>query len=282
MVYYRSALALAAVFLVAGAASAQVPAVPGPPPGMRDDGMDRLTVGFGLGIAPDYEGSDDYKLQPGGIFQGRVAGIDFQMRGLNLYTDVIRDAPGSRTRLVFGPVVQIRPERSGSVRDPRVAALGTRKTAVELGATAGIGFRGAVIPPASLNLDVTVLHDVAGAHRSLVVTPSLSLSSPVSRRSFARIGLSADHVGRGYAASYFAVAPGTILPAYDPAGGGWKSAGVSLLYTHDLGGDARKGLGGFVLINGKRMLGRFADSPIVRDAGNASQVFAVTGLSYAF
>ena len=139
-----------------------------------------------------------------------------------------------------------------------------------------------LIPPASLNFDVTFLHDVAGAHRSYVVTPAVSLSSPVSRRSFARLGLSADYVGKDYAMTYFDVAPGNALPAYATRGAGWKSLGASLLYTHDLGGDPRKGLGAFALVNGKRMLGPFAASPIVRDAGSAGQVFAVAGLSYAF
>lgn len=254
----------------------------GPPGGMRDDGSDRVTVGFGLGLAPDYEGSNDYELQPGGIFQGRVSGIEFQMRGLNLYTDFVPDKPGSKTRLALGPVVQLRLERNNGIEDPRVAQLGERKTAVELGLTAGIGKRGVLIPPASLNFNVTFLHDVAGAHKSYVVTPALSLSSPVSRRSFARLGISADYVGKGYAQTYFDVAPGNTLAPYATTGAGWKSLGGSLLYTHDLGGNPRKGLGLFGLANYKRLLGQFADSPIVRDAGSASQVFAVAGLSYSF
>lgn len=284
MAITRAGMALAAA---SAAALAAAPALAQERPGESSEALrpsegDRLTVGFGLGLAPDYEGSDDYRLQPGGIFQGRVSGIDFQMRGLNLYTDFVPDKRDSRTRLTLGPVIQIRPERSGDVRDPRVAQLGTRKTAVEVGVNAGIGRRGVLIPPASVNLDVTVLHDVAGAHRSYVVTPSVSLSSPVSRRSFARLGLSADYVGKGYAATYFDVAPGNALPQYATRGAGWKSLGASLLYTHDLDGDPRKGLGAFALLSGKRMLGQFASSPVVRDAGSAGQVFAVAGLSYGF
>ncbi|MFM5917825.1 MAG: MipA/OmpV family protein [Novosphingobium sp.] len=279
----RSA-SLAALILAAslpGAAHAEESTAAVPPPYARSDG-DRVTVGFGLGAAPDYEGSNDYKLQPGGILQGKVAGVEFQMRGLNLYTDFVPDPVGGKTRVVLGPVVQLRLDRTGDIKDPRVAALGTRKTAVELGLTAGIGKRGFLIPPASLNFDVTYLHDVAGAHRSYVITPSLSLSSPVSQRSFARLGVSADYVGRGYAKTYFDVAPGGPLPAYATRGAGLKSVGTSLLYTHDLGGNPRKGWGLFGLANYKRLLGQFAESPIVRDAGSAGQVFAVTGLSYSF
>lgn len=277
----RAPLWLAAALLAAPAMAQQV-APSGPPPGMGDPAADRVTIGFGLGISPDYEGSDDYKLQPGGILQGKVSGIEFQMRGLNLYTDFVPDPKGSKTRLVLGPVVQLRLDRTGTIADPRVVQLGTRDTAVEVGLTAGIGKRGVLIPPASLNFDVTFLHDVAGAHKSYVITPALSLSSPVSQRSFARIGLSADYVGEGYARTYFDVAPGNVLPAYATSGAGFKSIGGSLLYTHDLGGNPRTGLGLFALANYKRLLGQFADSPIVREAGSASQVFAVAGLSYGF
>ena len=274
--------------LLAVPAAAEEPAPPpdtvraGPPPGFAPRTGDQLTIGFGLGLAPDYEGSDDYRLQPGGVVQGRVGGVDFQMRGLNLYSDLVADKPGSRTRLVLGPVVQLRPERSDEVDDLRVAALGQRKTALELGVNAGISFRGVLIPPASLTVDVTSLRDVTGAHDSYTLTPSVALASPLSARAFARIGLSADYVGKGFARTYFDVAPGGPLAPYATDRGGWKSASVTLLYTRDLGGDPRRGLGLFTLTNYKRMLGQFAASPLVRDAGSANQAFAVGGLLYAF
>jgi outer membrane scaffolding protein for murein synthesis (MipA/OmpV family) len=139
-----------------------------------------------------------------------------------------------------------------------------------------------LIPPASVNFDVTYLRDVNGAHRSYVLTPALSLSSPVSKRSFARLGVSADYVGKGYAATYFDVAPGNVLPAYATRGAGLKSLGANVLYTHDLGGNPRKGWGLFGFASYKQLLGQFAASPIVRDAGSASQAFGVTGLAYSF
>lgn len=278
----RASLGLAAVLLSAPAFAQNPASAGGPPPGVRDDGGDRLTIGIGLGTSTDYEGSDDYQLQPGGLFQGRVSGIEFQVRGPGLYTDFVPDKPGAKIRLAFGPAVQVRLDRTGEIKDPRVAALGERDTAVELGFTAGISKQGVLIPPASLNFDVTFLHDVAGAHKSYLVTPSLSLNSPVSRSSFARLGVSADFVGKGYAATYFDVAPGNVLAPYSTNGGGLKSLGTSLLYTHDLGGAPREGWALFGLANYKRLVGKFADSPIVRDAGSASQVFAVAGVSYSF
>jgi outer membrane scaffolding protein for murein synthesis (MipA/OmpV family) len=278
----RASLGLAALLLSAPAFAQNPASAGGPPPGVRDDGGDRLMIGIGLGASTDYEGSDDYQLQPGGLFQGRVSGIEFQVRGPGLYTDFVPDKPGAKTRLAFGPAVQVRLDRTGEIKDLRVAALGDRETAVELGFTAGISKQGVLIPPASLNFDVTFLHDVAGAHKSYLVTPSLSLNSPVSRSSFARLGVSADFVGKGYAATYFDVAPGNVLAPYATNGGGLKSLGTSLLYTHDLGGAPRKGWALFGLANYKRLVGKFADSPIVSEAGSASQVFAVAGVSYSF
>jgi len=274
----KSALTLAA-FSLAAPALAQETAPTGPPPARSGD---QLTIGFGLGMAPDYEGSDDYRLQPGGVVQGRVSGIEFQMRGLNLYTDLVPDAPGSKVRFILGPVVQLRLERNDEIDDPRVAQLGKRKTAFEVGANVGVSFRGVLIPPASLSVELAYLRDVTNAHDSYTLTPSVALSSPLSQRSFARLGVSADYVGAGFARTYYDVAPGNLLAPFSTNSGGWKSTSVSLLLTRDLGGDPRKGLGLFGIANYKRMLGKFADSPVVRDAGSANQAFAVAGLSYSF
>jgi outer membrane scaffolding protein for murein synthesis (MipA/OmpV family) len=273
---------LLSALLAAQPALASEPVPEGPPPSARGLDRDQFVIGFGLGIAPDYEGSDDYQLQPGGVMQGRVAGIDFQMRGLNLYTDLVEDDPASRLRVILGPVAQLRLDRTGNIADPRVAQLGDRKTAVELGVNAGLSLRGVLIPPASLTVDVTYLADVASAHRSWTLTPSVSLSSPASQRSFARLAFSADYVGAGFAETYFDVAPGNSLAPYATNGGGWKSASATLLYTHDLSGDPRRGLGLFGIASYKRMLGKFADSPLVRDAGSADQAFAVAGVLYSF
>ena len=46
---------LLAALLIAAPVAAQEAAPAGPPPGVRDDGGDRLTIGLGLGASPDYE-----------------------------------------------------------------------------------------------------------------------------------------------------------------------------------------------------------------------------------
>jgi outer membrane scaffolding protein for murein synthesis (MipA/OmpV family) len=253
-----------------------------------DDNRYSLTLGLGGGIAPEFEGSSDYGFQPGGVIQGKVDGYDFQVRGTNIFIDLIRDKPDSGWNVIAGPVAQLRFDRTSlnDIKDPRVALLGDRKTAVELGGYVGIGKKGFLIPPASLTFDLAFVHDVAGAHDSFILTPGVALSSPVSQRTFARLGISADFVGKGYGRTYFdtpaIAAPIPTLNGYATSGSGFKSIGSTLLLTHDLGGDNRKGFALFALGGYKRLLGQYADSPIVRDAGDADQFLAVAGLAYSF
>jgi outer membrane protein len=247
-----------------------------------------LTLGLGGGMAPEYEGASDYGFQPGGVIQGKVDGFDFQVRGPNIYVDLTRDAPGSKLNIIAGPVAQIRMDRTSrtNIKDPRVALLGTRDTAVELGGYVGIGKKGFLIPPASLTFDLAFVHDVAGAHDSFILTPGVALSSPVSQRTFARLGVSADYVGKGYGRTYFdspaIAAPIPTLTGYATDGAGFKSIGTTLLLTHDLGGDNRKGWALFGLGGYKRLLGQYARSPIVREAGDADQFLGVVGIAYSF
>jgi outer membrane scaffolding protein for murein synthesis (MipA/OmpV family) len=275
-------LAGAALLLLPAIVSAQ-PAGSGRPPEDRNS----LVLGLGGGIAPEYEGADDYGFQPGGVIQGKVDGFDFQVRGPNIYVDLLRDAPESRWNLIAGPVAQVRFERNSrnDIDDPRVAALGTRDTAVELGGYVGIGRKGFLIPPASLTFDLAFVRDVAGAHDSFILTPGVALSSPLSQRSFARLGVTADYVGKGYGRTYFDVAAlpnPDALPAYATRGSGLKSIGTTFLLTHDLGGDNRKGWALFGLAGYKRLLGQYARSPIVRDGGSADQFLGIAGIAYAF
>ena len=264
------------------AVAAQAPQGPPPP----DDNS--LTLGFGGGIAPEYEGASNYGFQPGGIVQGKVDGFEFQVRGTNIYVDLIRDSNDSEVNIILGPVAQLRFDRTSrsDLDDPRVALLGTRKTAVELGAYVGIGKKGFLIPPASLTFDLAFVHDVAGAHDSFILTPGVALPSPVSQRTFARLGFTADYVGSGYGRTYFdvapVIAPGPVLQPYATSGAGFKSVGSTLLLAHDLGGDNRKGWALFGLAGYKRLLGQYARSPIVRDAGDADQFLAVAGIAYNF
>ena len=213
-------------------------------PAATSEYRDRLTVGLAVAVSPSYEGSDNYRLSPGGLLQGEVSGFSFAARGTNFYVDLIREAPRQKIDIVAGPVVQLRLERNGNIRDPQVAALGKIKPALELGGYAGIGMSGVFNPFDKLQFDVSYRADVSGIHNSALTSPTISYVTPLSRRTLALLAVSAEHVGRKYGQTYFDVpttANASGLAPYGITSAGWKSAGGNLLLVQSLGPDIRKG-----------------------------------------
>lgn len=275
--------AIAASLMIATIAS--VPALaqegrPAEPAGKW--GPDRVTVGLGGGIAPDYSGSDDYEFQPGGIVQGTVSGFNFAMRGTNLYVDLAREPRGAGIDVIAGPVLQVRLERTGAVKDARVAALGELDAAFEAGGYFGIGKRGVLSRFDEVSADVTLVHDVGKVHKSYVIRPSIGYQTLIGKRTFTQLRASADFVGKGFARTYYDVPAGSLLPAYATNGGGLESVGLTALATHALGRDARRGWSVFALGGWSRITGKFARSPIVSVAGDANQFRVIGGLGYTF
>lgn len=271
--------ALAASLLLAAPALAQE-GRPAEPEGKW--AADRFTVGLGGGIAPDYSGSDDYEFQPGGIVQGSVSGFSFAMRGTNLYVDLAREGRGAEIDVIAGPVVQVRLERTGAVKDARVTALGELDAAFEAGGYFGIGKRGVLSRFDEVSADVTLVHDVGKVHKSYVIRPSIGYQTLIGKRTFTQLRASADFVGKGFARTYYDVPAGSLLPAYATNGGGLESVGLTALATHGLGRDPRRGWSVFALGGWSRITGKFARSPIVSVAGDANQFRLIGGLGYTF
>ena len=268
-----------ALLLAAAPASAQEEAPP-----KQDDNT--ISIGIGAGYVPSYEGSDDYRIIPAAVLRGKVAGHSFFTRGLQLYFDAIPEPDGPGIDLALGPVVGVRLNRTSSIKDAQVRALGELDTAFEVGAFVGIGRTGVITSDYdNLSFRVTYLKDVGNAHESRIITPSIEYGTPLSRQAFVGLSLSADFVGDGYADYYFDVSPaGSIasgLAPYD-ADGGFKSWNLALAGAYSLTGDLLGGLSLFAVGSYTRLRGDFADSPIVSTAGSPNQWFGAVGLSYTF
>ncbi|WP_343344917.1 MipA/OmpV family protein [Sphingomicrobium sp. XHP0239] len=280
------AIIAAATFAAAPAAAQDAPSV-GPPP--ANDGIpevgDTITIGAGIVYLPDYEGSDDYRFIPAAAFRAEFGDIQIQSRGLRLYADVV---PDSDTGLGFtaGPIAGVRFGRGGNIEDPLVDQLPENDTAIELGGFAGLTYKGLTNPYDSLTARVDVTRDVAGAHDSFIVTSAIDFSTPLSLRSFVSLGASMDVVGDGYADAYFDVPDlgPTFAPSLTPfdAEGGVKSYSISLIGAYALGPDIRRGFAVFGLVSRSQLLGDFADSPIVSEAGSAEQWVTGLGIGYSF
>ena len=251
----------------------------------EDDG-NSLTIGAGVGYVPSYEGSDDYRVIPAAIVRGEVAGHAFFTRGLQGYFDLIPEGPGEKLDLSLGPVVGLRLNRTSSIKDARVRALGELDTAIEVGGFAGIAKTGVITSEYdTLSFRVSYLKDVADAHGSHIISPSIEYGTPLSRFSYVGLGLSGEWVGDGYARYYFDVTPaGSLASGLRPfqTDGGFKSWSLSLFGAHALTGDLLGGLSLFAVGSYSRLQNDFRRSPIVADAGSPNQWFGAVGLSFSF
>lgn len=271
--------AIAAAFFFAPAALAQ------------DRDRSSLTVGAGVAAVPSYEGSDDYRVVPLPQLRGKVKDFAFWTRGPGLYVDAIPNTDPQGLDFELGPVVVARFDRSSlkNIKDDAVRLLGKRDVAVEVGGFVGIGKTGVITSDYdNLSARVAVTKDVAGAHGSYVITPAIEYMTPLSQSAFVGLGLSADYVGKKYGRYYFDVdAAGSAasgLPVYAEAGkgSGFKKINFSLAGGKSLSGDIRHGLAVFAVASYSRMLGDYADSPVVAIAGSKNQWVGAIGIGYTF
>ena len=246
---------------------------------------DSLTVGVGAAILPDYEGSNDYRVIPAGAIRGKISGISFITRGTYLYVDVVPQT--GKFGFDAGPVIGARFDRRHHSDDAVVRLLPKRKTAIEAGAFLGVSLRGLTNPYDTLAVRLDVLHDIAGAHKSTVFSPNIDFSTPLSRRTYASLGIGAEFVSKRFADYYFSVGPGDsaatggALPVFS-ANGGMKNWKTSLLLNQSITGDLLRGLSVFGLGQYSRLVGDFKRSPIVAQRGSANQWVGALGLAYTW
>ena len=160
----------------------------------QDDARDdnQLTIAVGAAAIPSYDGSDDTVVTPGAIVRGKVSGHSFFSRGTSLYFNLIKDKPSSSGLDVgFGPLTTVRLTRTRSIRDPQVKALGKLDPSVEIGGWGEIGKTGLFSGKYdSLSFRLTYAHDIAGAHDSYFIKPSLEYGTPITETTFLGVSLS--------------------------------------------------------------------------------------------
>ena len=101
------------------------------------------------------------------------------------------------------------------------------------------------------------------------------------------MSLSADYVGKGFGHYYdvdLAGSQASGLGVYGAAGdrAGFAKLSLGIVGAKSLSGDLRKGWAVFALGGYGRLLGRYADSPLVKDAGNRNQWLGGLGVAYTF
>lgn len=288
----RKALWVAGATLVAFACPAlaqEDTTVAGPPDEVEDSPSvyegDWVSLGAGVGYGPSYDGSDDYVFFPAPLIQGQIGPIGINPRPAGIALDFVKD-PEDGVGFDFGVAARLRSNRADQIEDPVVEAAGELDRAFEIGPTAGVSIPGLLNPYDSLSFSVDARWDVAGAHEGMVVDPSVSYFTPLSRGMAAALTFSAEHASDDYADYYYSVSPAQSaasgLPLYQ-ADGGFTKAGATLLLGVDLDGNLENGGFALVGIGGySRMLGDAKRTPYTSLRGDADQWFTALGIGYTF
>lgn len=233
------------------------------------------TVGLGAGLAPDYEGSDDYKFVP-----------LWNFRADNLYhpdTYVQVLATRARSNLLpnenwrLGPVLQYIPERN-DVHDNRVDDLQSVDASVMVGAVGGYELK--LAEKSAAGIEIEARQDVSGGNGYLATLRG-TYRAPVGDKMRFSGGIESTYASEDYMSSYFGInaknSQRSNLDKYN-ADAGIKDIGLNVSLTYAVFDNfTLTGLGQYNLL-----VGNAADSPIVDDRGSENQFFAGLLVGYRF
>ena len=228
-----------------------------------------ISIGAGVGSAPDYEGSDDYEFVP--IPFADVAfdnGMFFNLLGLTAKANLI---PSSFWRL--GPMYNYRPERDNVDSSP-VDDLDDVSDAHEIGAFGGIEWNNWFV-------FLEYLADMGDAHEGWLGTLRGGYNWAASKSWTLSFGLSTTYADDDYMTTYFGVdaanSARTNLDEYDPDAGikdvGFD-LGIAAQFTDNWGGRL---LGSYTLL-----VGDADESSPVTDEGSQHQFFMGVLVVYTF
>ena len=227
----------------------------------------QLTLGAGVGFAPDYEGSDDYEAiflpEAEIVWKDRVS---LSPGGLNI------DAyQGERLTLGFGlGLTDSRDDSDNSA----LRGLGDIDTSAEGSLYASYEFDFA-------SINALFAQDLGDGHEGAFVELSADVFLPVTDDLVLLVGPDLTWASEDYMQSFFGIsssqAASSAYSTFD-ADAGFKDVGLHAMVRYPL--TESISLNGIVQY--KRLLGDAADSPIVEDEGSADQVFGGMTISYRF
>lgn len=232
----------------------------------------RYTVGLGAGVAPDYEGSDQYDPVPVPLLRAQKGHRFGELFGLHVTSNLL-DNPNWR----IGPSLNYRKGYT-DVGNNRVDDLKNRGGSVEVGVKGGYVFG---FNESSLDLSLEFLHDVSGGHDGWVLTPKATYAMPLADRWNLTTGVEASYASGSYMSHYFSInnaqAASSGLSSYD-ADADFKDASLNMA----IGYEWSENWGLHILAQYKRMLGDAKDSPVVDDVGDENQFFGGLVISYSW
>ena len=263
----RSALPLLivpAICLIASQARAQ---------SREEEGDDwQVMLGAGAIYAPDFEGSDEFEVQPFPFISVEYRDLAY-VRGPEIGVNLIRLKASDDFSIKAGPLARYRRDRPEK-RNADLRGLGDVDLAVELGGAVAFEYKQAWIR-------VSLAKDVAGGHEGLVGEGEAGIRFNLSDTLTASASARASWADEDYMGTYFGVtavqAARSGLPVYR-AGSGLKDVGAGLSLSYMLGGHwMLTAVGGY-----SRLLGDAADAPLVVRRGSPDQWQGGLFLAYRF
>jgi MipA family protein len=280
-----SAVILLGALLGAGSALAQLAdvGVVDTEAGIAGPGRSNAIIGLGVGLGPDYEGSDHYEV--GVVPFGRFSYKEYQQYlklgpnfGSRTYQARLNVMPYEGIEL--GPMVTYRPGRK-NVENNKVDRLPNTDNAAEAG-----GFTHYWLPlglPGSqgVALDLSGAADVSNAYDGWWIQPGVDYKAGLSETVGFSARVFADYASANYMDEFFSVSSGQSarsgLRQFD-ADAGWKDVGLSLGVNWQFAAHWFTG----AVANYARMIGDAGDSPVVRSAGSRNQAAGGVFVGYKF
>ncbi len=271
------ALILAGVFItVMGMGVSRVQARDFALSGLSIENQNRV-VGIGVGVLPDYEGSDDYTIGMAPFFRYQFQGTQryLMLRATELQANVL-----NHPWLRMGPSINYRFGRS-DVEDDKVDKMEDIDGALELGGFIGVEFVDKENPRKRFLANLDVLQDVTGNQNGLTATLSARVWYPVVRMVDVTLGAGLCYANSNYMDTFFGVsrhdARRSGLDTYN-AGAGIKDFRITPGMVVHLSPHWHIAAG----VQYRRLVGDAADSPVVDDRGSADQWFGGIGVAYSW
>jgi len=234
-------------------------------------------VGVGIGLVPDYLGSDDYTVAAAPMFRWTLAGTEryLQLNVTELSFNVLNDP-----NWVLAPVVNYRPGRE-DVEDDVVDEMDKIDDTVDVGLTVGYVWKDKANPRHRFITNLTTLLDAGDVYRGWIVSAGARYWFPVSMPIDLQIGVGANYGNSQYMNTYFGV------NSEDSRDSGLKqfvadegfrdvNAQLAMVFHFSKSWHMGVGLKYFYLVEDA------GDSPIVDDRGDANQLVGGLGIAYSW
>ena len=230
----------------------------------------RVTIGAGVAVIPDYEGSDDYEAAPLLHFRMALAnGRYFDFTGNRIKFNIMKDSNWS-----IGPMARYRAKRDDDVDDDQVANMKEVDSAFELGGYASYNLG------ANFEIGASLVQDVADGHDGYLVGLHVGYKIHMDKMMIGIKGFT-TFVNNDYMEAYFSVNGNNVgnssLEYYD-ADEGFKDVGITCVLNYQF----NNSWGATGVLGYTRLIGDAEDSPVVDDVGDANQLLGGIMGTYSF